>query len=55
LPSQYQKVILLFLDKKTSKEIAQEMGISINTVKTYKLRAINILHKKFAKYKRGYF
>lgn len=45
LPPQSQKVMLLSLDGLKNLEIAQELGISINTVKTIKLRAFRVLRK----------
>lgn len=45
LPPQSQKVMLLSLDGLKNAEIAQELGISINTVKTIKLRAFRVLKK----------
>ena len=50
LPPRCQLVILELLNGKTMKEIAVEMQLSLNTVKTYKLRAIEILRTKFARY-----
>lgn len=43
LSPQCQQVILLLLTGKSVSEIAREMGVSVNSVKTYKLRAIEIL------------
>ena len=39
LPPQMQRIILLSLQGKSNQEIAQELKISINTVKTHKLKA----------------
>lgn len=43
LPSQCRKVVLLLLAGKSVSEIAVQMAVSVNSVKTYKLRAIEIL------------
>lgn len=43
LPPQCRLVVLFLIEGKSVVEIADEMGISVNTVKTYKLRAIEIL------------
>ncbi len=48
LPGKCQVVVLMFLQGKTTVEIAHEMGISVNTVKTYKMRAIEILRGRLA-------
>ena len=39
LPKQSRKIILLGLEGKTNQEIAEELGISVNTVKTLKKNA----------------
>lgn len=39
-------VVLMLLKGKTMAEIAQEMNVSVNTVKTYKMRAIEILRRR---------
>jgi len=46
LPPQGQKVIELSLDGLKNQEIAFELDISINTVKTIKLRAFKVLREK---------
>ena len=43
LSKQGEQVIMGLLEGKTLQQIADEMGISINSVKTYKLRAIQTL------------
>lgn len=43
LPPQCRQVVLLLMTGKSIAEIAGEMDISVNTVKTYKLRAIELL------------
>lgn len=46
LPNQCKKVFLMhFIDGKKFSEIAQELGISVGTVKTHKVRGINHLQK----------
>jgi RNA polymerase sigma-70 factor (family 1) len=47
LPKQSRQVILLSLDGKGNTEIADEMNISINTVKTLKRRAYKLLRESF--------
>ena len=46
LPPQTRNVILLNLEGKTSPEVAEELGISVNTVKTIKLRAYRVLRER---------
>ena len=48
LPEKCRTVILLLLQGKTPGEIAEEMHISVNTVRTYKMRAIGILKDQLA-------
>ncbi|MEG0796554.1 MAG: sigma-70 family RNA polymerase sigma factor [Odoribacter sp.] len=43
LPAQCQQVVLSLLGGKSTAEIALEMQISINSVRTYKMRAIDLL------------
>ena len=43
LPKHGEQAIMGFLEGKTLQQIADEMEISINSVKTYKLRAIQTL------------
>lgn len=50
LPGNCRTVILMLLQGKTTIEIAREMDISINTVKTYKMRAIGILRSRLSDY-----
>lgn len=50
LPPQCRQVVLLLLHGKSTAEIAQEMGVSVNSVKTYKLRAIEMLRCQLAYY-----
>jgi len=48
LPPGCQKISRLsYLDDKKNNEIAEELGISINTVKTQKQRAMYLLRQKF--------
>ncbi|WP_321374855.1 sigma-70 family RNA polymerase sigma factor [uncultured Draconibacterium sp.] len=46
LSSMEKKVILMALNDKSNKEIAEKLGIKLNTVKTYKQRAYKILREK---------
>ena len=46
LPPQTRNVILLNLEGKTNPEVAEELGISVNTVKTIKLRAYRVLRER---------
>lgn len=49
LPPRARQIFKLFyFQKKSIKEIALELGISVNTVKTQKLRAIQLLRKNRA-------
>ncbi len=48
LPEKCRLVMLMLLQGKTTAEIAGEMHISINTVRTYKMRAIGILKDRLA-------
>lgn len=48
LPGQCRQVILGILDGMSLQELADSMKLSINSVKTYKLRAIEILRKLLA-------
>lgn len=50
LPPQCRQVILLLLSGKSVAEIAEEMHISAPTVRTYKLRAIDMLRTSLAHY-----
>lgn len=43
LPPQCRQVVLFLIEGKSTSEIADKMGISVNSVRTYKLRAIEIL------------
>ena len=43
LPVQSRRIIKLSLEGKQNKEIAEELGISTNTVKSLKYKAINVL------------
>ena len=47
LPEKEKEVLLLALKGKTNKEIAEDMNIAVNTVKTHKSRAYKVLRKKF--------
>lgn len=40
----------MLLQGKTTAEIAREMNVSVNTVKTYKMRAIGMLRSRLADY-----
>ena len=46
LPSQCQKVMLLSVSGLKVKEISEDLNISVNTVKTHKLKAYRILREK---------
>ena len=46
LPEMGKKVLLLALKEKSNKEIAQELDITVNTVKTHKGRAYKVLREK---------
>lgn len=50
LAPQSKKIILLSLEGMTNKEIAETLKISINTVKTLKLRSYRSLREKLQKY-----
>lgn len=50
LPPQCRRVILSLLAGKSLQEIADEMQISVNSVKTYRQRAIESLRKALEKY-----
>ncbi len=43
LPEQAQKILKLSLTGKNNKEIAEQLAISVNTVKTHKLKAYSVL------------
>ncbi len=45
-----QRVIMAAMEGKSLSQIAEEMNISINSVKTYKLRAIHALRKSLKEY-----
>lgn len=46
LPKMGKNVLLLALEEKSNEEISKELGIAINTVKTHKSRAYQVLRKK---------
>ncbi|MGV8139022.1 MAG: RNA polymerase sigma-70 factor [Mangrovibacterium sp.] len=46
LPPMGKKVLLLSLNGNSNEEIAEALGIAINTVKTHKARAYQVLRKK---------
>ena len=46
LPRQAEKVIILALNGYKNEEIAQELGVSVNTIKTQKKRAYHALREK---------
>lgn len=50
LPTQSRQVILLILEGKSVAEIAELLSISVNSVKTYKLRAIRSLRESLQDY-----
>lgn len=50
LPPQCKQVVLRLLEGKTVVEIAHEMSVSVNSVKTYKLRAVEILRRLLKNY-----
>jgi len=46
LPTQCKKVFILhYIDGKKISEIAEELNISVGTVKTHKVRGIDLLQK----------
>jgi len=48
LPEGCQRVCrLIYLDGMKYEEVAQELNVSVNTVKTQRMRAINLLKRKF--------
>ena len=49
LSTEQRKVLLLNMEGYSWKEIAKKMGVSINTAKTHRLRAINMLRLRFKK------
>ncbi|MDE6452522.1 MAG: sigma-70 family RNA polymerase sigma factor, partial [Odoribacter sp.] len=48
LPDKCRTVVLMVLQGNTSAEIARAMNISVNTVKTYKMRAVELLRGRLA-------
>jgi len=46
LPTMEKKVLLLALEDYSNEQIAEELNIKINTVKTHKSRAYHVLRKK---------
>lgn len=46
LSSERKRVILLSMEGLTNNEIAEKIGVSVNTVKTLKLKAYRVLRKK---------
>lgn len=50
LPSRSRQVILLSLEGKSMEEIAKLLSISVNSVRTYKFRAINSLRESLRDY-----
>ena len=50
LPTRSRHVILFVLQGKSVTEIAEQLSISVNSVKTYKLRAINSLRESLKNY-----
>lgn len=49
LSTEQRKVLLLQMEGLSWEEIAREMGVSVNTAKTHRARAINVLRVKFKK------
>ncbi|WP_293898343.1 MULTISPECIES: sigma-70 family RNA polymerase sigma factor [unclassified Sphingobacterium] len=48
LPEGCQRICrLIYLDGMKYEEVAQELNVSVNTVKTQRMRAINLLKRKF--------
>ena len=45
-PQEHAVLLSIVVDNKKYKEVAQEMGITVNTVKTYLSRAMKFLRKK---------
>lgn len=48
LSGKCRQVILMLLQGKTVAEIAREMNVSVNTVKTYKMRAVEVLRSRLS-------
>ena len=53
LPEQRKTVLLLHIEGYSQEEIAQKLGISVNTVKTHKLRARKFLRNEFKNLDKG--
>ena len=49
LSAEQKKVLLLNMEGLSWEKIAQKLGVSVNTVKTHRNRAINTLRTKFKK------
>ena len=50
LPAMEKKVVLMTLNDKSNKEIAEKLGIKINTVKTHKQRAYKFLRQNVKRF-----
>ena len=50
LPEMGRKVLLLSMDDHSNEEIAGELNIAINTVRTHKARSYKVLRKKLASF-----
>jgi RNA polymerase sigma-70 factor (ECF subfamily) len=50
LPPETRKVLLLTLDGKSYKEVAEELKISVNTVRNQRIRAVKHLRKNLSEY-----
>ena len=46
LPPQAQKIVIMTMDGDSNLEIAQKLNITVNTVKSTKLKAYRILRKR---------
>jgi RNA polymerase sigma-70 factor (family 1) len=48
LPTECRKIFeMLYIDGKTVREVAEELGLSISTIKTQKARGLSVLRKRF--------
>src|SRR5690606_24931383 len=50
-PQRLQAFYLVYMDKKRYKDAAEEMGITINSIKTHLKLAVKDLRRKFINYK----
>lgn len=49
LPEMGRKVMLLSMDERSNEEIAGELNIAVNTVRTHKARSYKVLRKRLAR------